>query len=65
MENGWRIWFQHFDKNGKIYAGGVSFEKYKHKSSATRAAKKRWGNDSTRTKWVISQTNPCSNNKVI
>ena len=54
----WRIWFQHFDRNGNPYAAGVSIEKYAYKRNAVRAAKKKWGTDFTKTKWIVSQTNP-------
>ena len=52
----WRIWFKRFDKNGKCYAAGVAMEEYIHKSSAVRAAKKRFSDDSI--EWIVSQENP-------
>lgn len=53
----WRIWFKKFDKNGKCYAAGVVMEKYIHKSSAVRAAKKRFSSDDS-IEWIVSQENP-------
>lgn len=53
----WRIWFKRFDNDGKPYAGGVLIETYYHKSSAIRAAKKRFGSD-TKVEWIIGKENP-------
>lgn len=53
----WRIWFKRFDKDGKCYAAGVTMEEYMHKSSAVRAAKKRFGID-PKTEWIVSKENP-------
>lgn len=46
-----------FDENGKCYAAGVTIKKYMHKSSAVRAAKKRFGVDDS-VEWLVSQENP-------
>lgn len=54
----WRIWFKRFDKDGRCYAAGVSMEEYMLKSSAVRAAKKRFGTHSDEIEWIVSQDNP-------
>ena len=54
----WRIWFKRFDKDGRCYAAGVSMEEYMLKSSAVRAAKKRFGTHSDEIEWIVSQENP-------
>ena len=56
--NKWRIWFKRFDKDGNCYAGGVAMEEYAHKSSAVRAAKKRFSTCSDEVEWIVSQENP-------
>lgn len=67
----WKIWFKRFNAQGRCYAGGVAIEEYIHKSSAVRAAKKRYGTDFTKCEWIVSQTNPwsmkeeCDRDKVI
>lgn len=53
----WCIWFKRFDENGKCYAAGVIMEEYMHKSSAVRAAKKRFSSDDS-IEWIVSQENP-------
>ena len=55
--NKWKIWFKRFDTNGRCYAGGVAIEEYAHKSSAVRAARKRFGNNAN-VEWIVNQTNP-------
>ena len=54
----WRIWFKRFDKDGRCYAAGVSMEEYMLKSSAVRAAKKKFGTHSDEIEWIVSQENP-------
>lgn len=54
----WRIWFKRFDKDRRCYAAGVSMEEYMLKSSAVRAAKKRFGTHSDEIEWIVSQENP-------
>lgn len=61
--NKWRIWFKRFDKYGNCYGGGVAIEEYVHKSSAVRAAKKRFGTCSDEVEWIVSQENPCGVNE--
>ena len=56
--NKWRIWFKRFDKDGRCYSAGVSMEEYMLKSSAVRAAKKRFGTHSDEIEWIVSQENP-------
>ena len=61
----WRIWFELYDNEKKIGAG-VWHYKYKFKSNAVRAARKRFdkprvnknNNKVYRYKWTVSQTNP-------
>lgn len=56
----WYIWFQMLE-NGSIVGGGVwSFDGYKHKSSAVRAARKRFG-DKEKYKWIVAKENPFIN----
>ena len=54
----WRIWFKRFNKDGRCYAAGVAMEEYMNKSSAVRAAKKRFGTHSDEIEWIVSQENP-------
>ena len=63
--NTWKIWFEVFEDGEKI-GGGVWLKSYKHKSSAVRRARQRWGNDlyspitgtTISRKWIVSQSNP-------
>lgn len=53
----WLIWVENFNDEGLKIGAGLYPRTYLHKSSATRAAKKLFGN-SPNHKWIVSQTNP-------
>ena len=56
-DNHWYIWLTYCDLDGNETAGGVHPVPYAHKGSATRRAKKLWG-DNPQVKWIVSRTNP-------
>lgn len=53
----WYIWYQRFENGEHIGSGIWTFSGYKHKSSAVRAAKKRFGNPE-KYKWIVAKENP-------
>jgi hypothetical protein len=55
----WKIWYHKFDTYGNIIEFGVHNFEYKHKSSATRKAKKLY--DKNNYEWIVSKTNPFIN----
>ena len=57
--NKWKIWFNCYDNNGNFVGSGVFFKAYKYKSSATRAAKRIYGNATDfKYQWGVGVTNP-------
>lgn len=53
----WKIWFKHFDEDGKPFAAGIMPFEYKRKCDATRRAKKHFER-CVNVEWIVSQTNP-------
>ena len=65
----WKIYFEVF-RNGVKAGSGVYWRSYKHKSSATRAAKRQYDRtldcldgETLTYKWIVSQTNPWTEEK--
>lgn len=53
----WKIFFHRYDKNGRVFAGGVLPYVYRHKQSAERKAKSHFAN-AANVGWCVRQSNP-------
>ena len=58
-EDRWHIWVTHLDtKTGEVIGNAVYPHDYASKAGAKRAAIRMYGPDPRFTKWIVSQTNP-------
>lgn len=53
----WRIWYRHYNEDGKTIGSGVYIKSYQRKADATRVARKKFG-DETKYQFVVSMANP-------
>ena len=60
----WKIWFEVFSDHGEKIGTGVYYHEYKYKGNAERAAKKMYGKEPKKFKYIISVDNPFVTSKI-